>query len=158
MTDAVDFEATLWRPDARGSSTFITLPFDVKALFGRARCPVRVTVNEHTWRTTTQVYGADYHLVVNADARSSADVAVGDRVRVSVRKDDSVRAVDVPAELASALRADPLAKEGFEALAPSHRREYARWVGEAKQAATRSRRATVAVERLKSGVRRPQSA
>mgnify|MGYP003469904074 CR=1 FL=1 len=55
MTDAVDFDAALWRPDARGAATFITLPFDVKAIFGRARCPVRVTINDHTWRTTTQV-------------------------------------------------------------------------------------------------------
>ena len=66
MTDALDFDAPLRHRDARGSSAVITLPFDVKALFGRARCPVRVTINDHTWRTTTQVYGEDYHIVVNA--------------------------------------------------------------------------------------------
>lgn len=158
MTDAVDFDAALWRPDARGAATFITLPFDVKAIFGRARCPVRVTINDHTWRTTTQVYGDDYHIVVNADARSAASVDAGDSVRVQVKKDDTVRTTEVPPELAVRLRTDAEAKDAFEALAPSHRREYARWVGEAKLPQTRVRRAEVAMERLKTGVRRPQSA
>lgn len=158
MTDAVDFDAALWRPDARGAATFITLPFDVKAIFGRARCPVRVTINDHTWRTTTQVYGDDYHIIVNADARSAASVDAGDSVRVQVKKDDTVRTTEVPPELAVRLRTDAEAKDAFEALAPSHRREYARWVGEAKLPQTRVRRAEVAMERLKTGVRRPQSA
>lgn len=158
MTDAVDFDAALWRPDARGASTFITLPFDVKAIFGRARCPVRVTINDHTWRTTTQVYGDDYHIVVNADTRTAASVDAGDSVRVQVKKDDTVRTTEVPPELAVRLRTDAEAKDAFEALAPSHRREYARWVGEAKLPQTRVRRAEVAMERLKTGVRRPQSA
>jgi hypothetical protein len=158
VTDAVDFDGALWRPDARGAATFITLPFDVKALFGRARCPVRVTINDHTWRTTTQVYGDDYHIVVNADARSAASVDAGDSVRVQVKKDDTVRTTEVPPELAVRLRTDAEAKDAFEALAPSHRREYARWVAEAKLPQTRVRRADIALERLKTGVRRPQSA
>lgn len=158
MTDEVDFVAALWRPDAKGSSAFVTLPFDVKALFGRARCPVRVTINGHTWRTTTQVYGDGYHVVVNAAARAEARVQAGDEVHVAIRKDDSLRATEVPPELAARLRTDPEAKGAFEALAPSHRREYARWVAEAKQPETRHRRSLAATERLKSGVRRPQSA
>lgn len=158
MTDAVDFDAALWRPDGRGTSTFITLPFDVKAIFGRARCPVRVTINDHTWRTTTQAYGDGYQIVVNADARTAAAVSAGDSVRVQVKKDATVRTAEVPHELAVRLRTDTEAKDAFEALAPSHRREYARWVGEAELPQTRVRRAEVATERLKTGVRRPQSA
>ena len=158
MTDTVDFEGALWRPDARGASTFITLPFDVKALFGRARCPVRVTINDHTWRTTTQAYGEGYPIVVNASVRDAAQVSAGDEVRVQVKKDDTVRATEVPPELAARLRTDPQAKDAFEALTPSHRREYARWVSEARLPQTRVRRSAVATERLKSGMRRPQSA
>jgi hypothetical protein len=158
VTDAVDFDAALWRPDARGAATFVTLPFDVKALFGRARCPVRVTINGHTWRTTTQAYGDGYQIVVNAAARTAASVDAGDSVRVQVKKDDTVRTTEVPPELAVRLRTDADAKDAFEALAPSHRREFARWVGEAKLPQTRVRRAEVAMERLKTGDRRPQSA
>jgi hypothetical protein len=158
VTDTVDFEAPLWRPDASGASAVITLPFDVTSLFGRTRCPVRVTVNDHTWRATTQVYGTDYLIVVNAEARSRAGIEVGDVVRVQVRKDDSVRTTEVPPELAARLRTDLEAKAAFESLPPSHRREFARWIAEAKLPQTRLRRAADAADRLKSGVPRPQSA
>ena len=158
MTDAVDFQAQLWRPDAKGATTSLTLPFDVSALFGRPRCPVLVTINGYSWRTTTQMYGDGYHIVVNAQARTAAGVAAGDVVSVQVMKDDTIRSTEVPVELAARLRGDREAKAAFEALAPSHRREYARWVGEARLPATRVRRSEAALERLKSSMRRPQSA
>ena len=48
-----------------------------------------------------------------------------------------------PAELTAALAADARATALFEKLSSSHRREYTRWVGEAKQAATRRARQAV---------------
>jgi uncharacterized protein YdeI (YjbR/CyaY-like superfamily) len=57
--------------------------------------------------------------------------------------------IDVPAELAAALAADPVAAAAFEGLSYSHRREYARWVAEAKRDATRADRAAKSVERLR---------
>ena len=64
-----------------------------------------------------------------------------------------------PAELAAALAASSTARAAYEALPPSHRHEYDRWVGEAVKAETRSRRAAQAGGRLtaeRSG--RPSSA
>ena len=61
--------------------------------------------------------------------------------------------VDVPAELDAALSGD--ARAAFDALAASHRREYAEWVAEAKRPETRVRRAERAVEMLRSGERHP---
>jgi len=153
MTEAVDFQADLWRPEGEGTATHITLPFDAKALFGRARCPVQVTINGHTWRTTTHVHDHTYQIVISAAVRTVAAVNIGDSVHVTVRKDDAVSAADVPAELAARLRTDAAAKDAYEALAPSHRREYARWVADAKLPATRVRRSAAAAERLKSGLR-----
>ena len=42
--------------------------------------------------------------------------------------------------LAAALKADPAAQAAFDALAPSHRKEYARWVADAKRPETREKR------------------
>ena len=158
MTEAVDFEAALWRAEDSGAQTFVTLPFDAKALFGRSRCPVRVTINGHSWRTTTQAYGGHYRVVVSAAARHATGLSAGDAVQVHIKKDDSVPADDLPAELAAALRADLEARDAYERLAPSHRREYARWVGEAKRPETRTRRAVAATQRIKASAQRPMSA
>jgi uncharacterized protein YdeI (YjbR/CyaY-like superfamily) len=54
----------------------------------------------------------------------------------------------LPGELIAALRAAPEAQERFEAMAPSHRREYVRWVAEGRRADTRERRAAQTVMRL----------
>lgn len=52
---------------------------------------------------------------------------------------------EVPAELAEALEASPQAKALFERMPPSHRREHAAHVAEAKKPETRRRRAEAAI-------------
>lgn len=55
---------------------------------------------------------------------------------------------ELPAELRAALSAAPEARTRFEELAPSHRREYVKWVAEGRRADTRERRAAQTVMRL----------
>jgi uncharacterized protein YdeI (YjbR/CyaY-like superfamily) len=58
---------------------------------------------------------------------------------------------EVPGELTAALTAAPDAAAAFEALPPSHRREYVQWVAEAKKPETRVSRAQKTVIRLRGG-------
>lgn len=60
------------------------------------------------------------------------------------RRDDR----ELPAELVAALSAAPDARERFEQLTPSHRREYVRWIAEARRDDSRERRAAQTVMRL----------
>jgi uncharacterized protein YdeI (YjbR/CyaY-like superfamily) len=53
-----------------------------------------------------------------------------------------------PEELARALARSKQARDAFDALPPSHRREYAEWVAQAKKAETRERRARKTVAEL----------
>ena len=57
----------------------------------------------------------------------------------------------MPEALAAALAADPQAAASFERMAFTHRREYARWIAEAKRAETRQRRVAQAVEMIRAG-------
>lgn len=57
-------------------------------------------------------------------------------------------------ELAAALARSPKAKAAFEQFAPSHRREYLDWIGEAKRAETRQKRIATAIEWLTEGKKR----
>lgn len=54
----------------------------------------------------------------------------------------------LPRELTEALAASADASERFMQLSPSHRREYARWVDEARRGDLRERRAAQTVMRL----------
>lgn len=133
----------------------IRFPFDVKEVFGRARPPVRGTIAGTPFRSTPAVYGGVWFMVVPREVREAAGVKAGDRVRVVLELDDQPREVNVPEDLARALEADRAARERFDGLSYTHRKEYARWVAEAKREETRTRRVAKSIEMLRSGIRTP---
>jgi uncharacterized protein YdeI (YjbR/CyaY-like superfamily) len=57
------------------------------------------------------------------------------------------------ADLADALAHDDEARQFFDTLAYTHRKEWARWIEDAKKADTRSARVTKAIEALRAGKR-----
>ena len=149
------FEATL-EAAAGGPGCGIRLPFDPKAAFGTARAPVRVSVNNgEPFRTTVFVYGGVAWVGLRRDQQDARGVGPGDAVVVQVERDDTPREVEVPAELGQALAGSPAAAAVFDGLSFTHRKEYARWVGEAKRPQTRLARASRAVTMLVDGVRSP---
>jgi uncharacterized protein YdeI (YjbR/CyaY-like superfamily) len=68
-----------------------------------------------------------------------------------VTKDE--RTVEVPRDLEEAL--DPATRATFDDLSFTHRREYVRWIEEAKGEDTRRRRVAKATEMLRTGVKTP---
>jgi Bacteriocin-protection, YdeI or OmpD-Associated/Domain of unknown function (DUF1905) len=133
------------------TATFFEVPLDVPALFGRARPTVRVTIGGHTYRSTIAVYGGRYFLPLNRQNREAAGVAAGEAVTVELEEDAEERTVDVPEDLQAALDADEAARDAFDALSYSHRKEYADWIVEAKREDTRRRRVDKTLDRLRSG-------
>ncbi len=59
--------------------------------------------------------------------------------------------MDVPEALAAALAAVPEVEAAFNAMAFTHRKEYARWIDEAKKEETRQRRVEKAIEMIRAG-------
>ena len=146
------FETVLQTED---SGVFFEVPLDVPAIFGKARAPVRGTINGHPFRSTVAVYGGRSFLPVKKALREAAGVAAGDAVVIELEADEQPRTVDPPPDLAAALAADPEARAAFEGLSFTHQREYAQWVAEAKRQATRRRRVEQAVQMLRDGRRHP---
>jgi bifunctional DNA-binding transcriptional regulator/antitoxin component of YhaV-PrlF toxin-antitoxin module len=116
---------------------------------------VRGTVNGTPIRGRLAVYGGVTYLGLRREIRETAGIEVGDPVEVVLELDDEPRAVELPAELEAALSGDGGVRATYDALAFTHRREYAEWVGEAKRPETRARRAERAIEMLRDGVRHP---
>ena len=141
---------------AGGGGHAVEIPFDVEAVLGAKRPPVRGIVNGAPFRSTVAVYGGRYLLGLNREVREAAGgVAVGDTVTVELERDDEERTVELPEDLRAALDADLLAF--FESLSYTHRREYVRWIEEAKRDETRRGRVERSVEMLREGVRTPDA-
>ena len=132
------------------TATGLQVPDDVVAALGAGkRPPVVVTVGGHTYRTTVAPMEGAFWVPLAAEHREAAGVRADDEVDVRIELDAAPREVSVPADLEAAL--DDAARRTFDSLAPSHRKEWVRWVEEAKKPETRAARITRTVDALREG-------
>ncbi|MEO6571420.1 MAG: YdeI/OmpD-associated family protein, partial [Ilumatobacteraceae bacterium] len=124
----------------------------VASLAGGPKTPaVKVTVNGgYTFEGRIGRMGGENMLGFNTATRAAAGVEAGDTIEVVIVADTADRGVQVPDDLASAMRAAAIT-DRFDALAPSHRKEYVRWVTEAKKPETRAKRVVEAVGMIAEG-------
>jgi bacteriocin resistance YdeI/OmpD-like protein/uncharacterized protein DUF1905 len=121
---------------------------------GRKAFPVQVTVNGVTLPLRLARMGGENMIGLARAARERAGVTIGATYQVGIVADEGPRTVDIPDDLAAALAVDDGARTAFEALAYSHRKEFVRWITEAKREATRAQRVTRTIEMLNSGEHR----
>ena len=136
------------------TATGIEVPEDVVAALGSGnRPPVTVTVGGHSYRTTVARMGGRFLVPLSAENRTAAGVAAGDQVEVDIVLDGGAREVAVPGDLAAALARDDAARATFDGLSFTHRKEWVRWIEEAKKPETRTTRLAKTVESLHAGKR-----
>lgn len=140
--------------EARGPAAAVILDDDQVATIGEGpkRFPVRATINGHMWRTTVMRMRGENMLGLNKEVRTAAGVEAGDTVEVLIELDTEPREVEVPEALTQALAGDAEAKAAFDGMSFTHRKEYARWIEEAKREETRDTRVAQALERLRAGM------
>ena len=138
----------------RGPAAAVVLTDEqVQALGASTKTPpVRVTVNGHSFAGRVGRMAGENLIGFNKAVRQACGVEPGDEVDVEIVLDEAPREVEVPPELAAALERDADARARFDALAYTHRKEYARWVAEAKREETRSRRVAETLTRLREGL------
>jgi len=125
------------------SSASFTLPFDTRDVWGKAKVPVKVTINGYTWRSTVGNRGGIQYIVVNTAARQRAAVKAGDFVTVVLEPDPEKREIEIPIPLRKALGAKLSQK--LDSLSFTHKKEFVVWYSDAKKEDTRTRR----VEKMK---------
>lgn len=138
--------------DAGNGGAFVEVPFDVEKAFGSKRPKIRATIDGVTYRGILARMGGENHiLIVLKDIRAQIGKTFGDKVKVKVEADTAPRTLEIPKDLAVALKKDKEARAVFEKLSFTHKREYVKWIGEAKKEETRQRRIEKAMETLKNG-------
>jgi hypothetical protein len=138
--------------EPRGPAGAVVLTDQQVAQLGSAKTPpVRVTANGVTVAARIGRMGGENLLGFSRKLRAELGVEIGQYVDVVITLDSQKRAVELPPALVAALAEDPAAKSAFDALAPSHQKEFARWVGEAKREQTRVSRVEQTLQMLLEG-------
>ena len=135
-----------------GDAFTIILPFDPKEVFGKARAPVVVTINGYSYRSTVAHMGGPPFIPLRKSNREAAGIAPGAAIEVELTLDEEARTVEVPDDLAAALAALPGAREAWDVLSFTARREQVEAITGAKKAETRARRLAKALEMVKARI------
>ena len=137
------------------TKTGIVIPEQSIAELGAGKRPaVHVDLDGYAYRSTVAVMGGQYMVGVSAAVREATGLCAGDSVRVTLTVAASAREVDVPADFAAALAADPAASAFFPTLSNSLQRYHVDTINGAKTAETRQRRIDKAIALFQAGKKR----
>jgi hypothetical protein len=144
----VTFRTTLLKDDTLDATGIEVPPEAVAALGGSKRPAVTVTIGDYRYRSTVAPYGGRYLIPFAKEHRQASGIEPGAPIEVTLELDTAPRTVEVPADLAAALAAKPGAREAFDRLSYTTRKEHVRSVETAKAAETRTRRIDRVLESL----------
>ena len=134
-----------------GSMCFIPVNFDAKAAFGKIRAPVKVTLNGYTYRSTIASMGGVTGIPLRKSNREAAGLIGGETIAVTIEFDPEPREVELPHDLARALRSRTERLKKWQSLSYTRRREMAEAIENAKKPATRARRLVSTIQSLDDG-------
>jgi hypothetical protein len=139
-----------------GGGAYVFFPYDTAKEFAtKGKVPVKATFDGVPYSGSLIKYGKPLHVLGVAKAiREQIGKGPGDTIEVVVWKDEDVRTVEVPSQFENLMKKEGLLSV-FEKLSYTHRKEYCRWIAEAKKQETRMKRLEKAIEMLKKGVTTP---
>ena len=148
----IEFDAVV-QGDGRGA--WVDIPFDLKTTYGKGNLvPIVATFAPGvTYQgSLAKMGGSCAMLLLRSDIRVQlGDPQPGDPIHVRIDLDSAPRVVTLPDDVAALVDANPKAAATWQGLSPTHRREYARWIEDAKRPETRQRRVDETVARLAHG-------
>ncbi len=139
-----------------GGGAYVFFPYDTEKEFAaKGRVPVKATFDGVPYTGSLVKYSNPLHMLgMLKVVREQTGKAPGDTVEVVVWKDEEVRTVELPVEFEKLMKKAGLLQV-FNKLSYTHRKEYCRWITEAKKEETRLKRLEKAIEMLRKGVSTP---
>jgi hypothetical protein len=139
-----------------GGGAYVLFPYDTEKEFAtKGKVPVKATFNGVPYTGSLIKYGNPLHMMgVLKSIREQIGKGPGDTIEVVVWRDEEVRTVEVPAQFEKLIK-----KEGplpvFEKVSYARRKQYCRWITDAKKKETRLKRLGKAIEMLKKRISTP---
>jgi hypothetical protein len=133
-------------------AAYVKFPFDVQKVFG-AKGQVKIKAifdGNAEYRGSLANMGLGFHMLgLTKDIRAKINKSFGDTVSIELEKDVEERVVIVPDYVSELLDKNPDAKNYYNSLSYTDRKEYIRWIESAKKEETKANRIETFLEKLK---------
>lgn len=152
-TQEIQFTAIIKQNGAMNAA-FVEFPFSTEKLFGKkGQVRIKATFdNAVEYRGSLAKMKSDCHILgLTQDIRKQLGKTFGDEISVSLIEDREERMVEVAKDIAVVFDENPTAKELFNKMSYTHRKEYIRWIEEAKKQETREKRKLKMIEMILDG-------
>jgi hypothetical protein len=140
-----------------GAIVLLKLPKSASLkLPSRGQTMVEGTLNDFHFQAALEPDGKGSHwLKVDKAMLKGARAAVGETVTLAIEPTSKWPEPKVPADLKSALAAEPQAQALWTDITPMARWDWIRWIGATKNPVTRQRRIEITLSKFSDGKRRP---
>lgn len=152
-TQTIHFTAII-KQNGTMNAAFIEFPFSVEELFHKkGQIKIKALLDDRVeYRGSLAKMKSDCHLLgLTQEIRKQLGKTFGDEVSVSLTEDKEEREVEIADDIISVFNENPEAKVLFDAMSYTHKKEYIRWIEEAKKPETRENRKSKMIEMILGG-------
>lgn len=152
-TDAIQFKAVI-KQNGKMNAAFVEFPFSTEELFGKkGQVKIKAVFDEKVeYRGSLAKMKSECHILgLTQEIRNKLNKTFGDEVFVSLTEDKEERIVEIAEDIVLLFNENPEAKILFDKMSYTHRKEYIRWIEEAKKTETRENRKLKMIQMILEG-------
>ncbi|MBB6371416.1 hypothetical protein HNP36_002492 [Chryseobacterium shigense] len=136
------------------NAAFVEFPFSAEELFGKkGQVKIKAIFDDKVeYRGSLSKMKSDCHILgLTQNIRKQLGKSFGDEVSVNLTEDKEERTVEIADDIAVVFNENLEAKSLFDKMSYTHRKEYIRWIEEAKKPETRENRKIRMIEMILNG-------
>lgn len=150
---SIEFKAII-QQNGEMNAAFVEFPFSTEELFNK-KGQVKIKAlfdGKVEYRGSLAKMKSDCHILgLTQEVRKQLDKTFGDEVFVSVAEDKEERVVAIADDITVVFNENPEAKDLFDKMSYPHKKEYIRWIEEAKKPETRENRKIKMIQMILEG-------
>lgn len=152
-TDSVQFKAVI-KQNGEMNAAFVEFPFSTEEIFGKKdQVKIKAVFDDKVeYRGSLAKMKSECHILgLTQEIRKQLGKTFGDEVSVSLTEDKEERIVEIAEDIVLLFNENPEAKVLFDKMSYTHRKEYIRWIEEAKKPETRENRKVKMIRMILDG-------
>lgn len=149
----IDFTAII-KQNEEMNAAFVEFPFSTEELFNKKGMIKVKAIFDHKieYRGSLAKMKSDCHILgITQEIRKKLGKTFGDEIIVSLIEDKEKRIVEIANDITLVFNDNPEAKLLFDKMSYTHKKEYIRWIEEAKKPETRENRKIKMIQMILNG-------